>query len=149
LEPLMARSCTICASALASTINGLLAEGRSARSVAAEMGLSSRALQRHAANHGDRTVAPSVPESAVPESAADPLDELVAALRVRALAGNPADTREYRLALAAQSAARHATAPRRSLVDEPEWAALRTRLLSALQPFPEAAQAVADALEAS
>lgn len=136
----MARSCTICTRSDAAAINALLAEGRSARSLAAEIGLSPRALQRHATHHGGRTV------PTVPESAADPLDELVAALRVRALAGNPADTREYRLALAAQSAARHATAARRSLVDEPEWTALRTRLLAALEPFPEARQAVADAL---
>lgn len=137
----MARTCSICSRSDAPTINRLLGEGRSARSVAGEMGLSHRALQRHhAANHGGRTVA------GVPESAADPLDELVSALRVRALAGNPADTREYRLALAAQSAARHATAARRSLADEPEWATLRTRLLHALEPFPDARLAVAAAL---
>lgn len=137
----MARSCTICTRSDAAAINGLLAEGRSARSVAAEIGLPPRALQRHAANHHTTREA-----AGVPESAADPLDELVAALRVRALAGNPADTREYRLALAAQSAARHATAARRSLADEPEWTTLRTRLLAILEPYPEVRQILADAL---
>lgn len=68
------------------------------------------------------------------------------ALRVRALAGNPADTREYRLALAAQLDARHAAPPTRALASEPEWIALRAAILAALAPFADARQAVADAI---
>jgi hypothetical protein len=82
----------------------------------------------------------------VPDSAGDPLDELVKALRVRALAGNPADTREYRLALSAQSDLRHATPPQRDLATEPEWIELRARMLAALEPFAEARLAIVAAL---
>jgi len=136
----MGAACSVCALPLAGAINELLRSGRPARSIAAEFGLSYDALTRHARNHVAKRPA------AVPVSAGDPLDELVTALRVRALAGNPSDTREYRLALAAQSDARHAIQPQRDLATEPEWRELRTILLRALEAFPEARQAVADAL---
>jgi hypothetical protein len=126
----------------------MLRAGRSARSVAAELQLSHAALLRHARNHLRRDAPLPIPitgdNGAVLD---DPLDELVAALRLRALAGNPSDTREYRLALAAQVAARHATAPTQAVADTAEWIALRTLLLQALDPFPAARLAVATAIE--
>jgi len=136
----MGRSCSICALPLAGAMDELLRSGRSARAVAAEFEVSYDALTRHARSHGRR------PSVALPEPTGDPLDELVAALRVRALAGHPADTREYRLALAAQADARHAMPPQRDLASEPEWMALRLRLLDALEPFKKARQAVVAAL---
>src|SRR5689334_5572780 len=104
----VARSCSICIRHDAGSINELLNEGRSARSVAAELGLSEDALQRHAQRHtGKATSAPvsrnllttavvSNPPPAAPSD--DPLDELVEALRAQALAGNPAIVHQYRLA---------------------------------------------------
>ena len=137
----MGVACTVCALPLAGSINDLLRSGRPARSIAADFGISYDALTRHARNHvAKRAVAP------VPESAGDPLDELVTALRVRALAGNPSDTREYRLALAAQSDVRHAIPPQRDLASEPEWVELRTAMLDALEPFPKARLAIVAAL---
>jgi hypothetical protein len=146
----MARSCSICSRSDAGAINALLGEGRSARSVAVERGLSEDAVQRHAHRHvvAQRMAPPPARRRARLETADDPLDELVAALRVRALAGSPSDTREYRLSLAAQADGRHATPSVRDLASEPEWIALRTSMLAALEPFPEARQAVADALGA-
>jgi hypothetical protein len=96
--------------------------------VAAEFGISYDALTRHHRNHvAKRAPAP------VPASAGDPLDELVTALRLRALAGSPSDTREYRLALAAQSDVRHAAPPQRDLAGEPEWIAeARLAIVAAL-----------------
>lgn len=135
----MGKPCTVCVLPLAGAINELLRSGRPARSIAAEFTLSYDALTRHARNHVAR---PAI----VPPSTGDPLDELISALRVRALAGNPSDTREYRLALAAQADARHATPPRRDLASEPEWITLRSALMVALDPFPDARQAVADAI---
>ena len=143
----MARACSICSRSDAGTINELLREGRSARSVAAELVLSHRALLRHARNHVGTPPAAGSGDDRPPAANGDPLDELVTALRVRALAGNPSDTREYRLALAAQSDIRHAAPPARDLTSEPEWIELRTRLLTALEPFDGARLAVADALE--
>jgi hypothetical protein len=137
----MGVACTVCALPTAGAIAELLRSGRSARAVAAEFGLSYDAVTRHARNHVAKR-----PPADVPTAAGDPLDELVKALRVRALAGNPADTREYRLALAAQSDAKHAAPPRRDLAAEPEWIELRTRMLAALAPFPEARLAIVAAL---
>jgi hypothetical protein len=111
--------------------------------VAGEFQISYDALTRHHRNHARRQVVPAIPEATVD----DPLDELVAALRVRALAGHPSDTREDRLDLAAQADVRHAAPPRTDLAAEPEWQVLRSRLLAALEPYPEARLAAAAVLE--
>lgn len=171
----MARRCTVCSRPDAGIVNALLTEGRSARSVALERGLSEDAMQRHAMRHLRRPVEQALarerqgtrhdlePREEVSRSpahrsrervaaavgGADPLDELVDALREQALAGNPAIVHQYRLSLAAQADARHAIPPLRTLASEPEWVALRTRLLEALEPYPEATAAVVRALGAS
>lgn len=139
----MGLTCSICRLPIAGAIDELLRAGRPARAVAAEFELSYDALTRHARNHLARRVS-TVPTSPVD---GDPLDELVKALRVRALAGNPSDTREYRLALAAQSDAKHAAPPTRDLAQEPEWIDLRSKMLKALEPFPEARLAIAEAIK--
>lgn len=155
----MARYCSICRRTDAGAINALLQEGRSARSVASEFDLSEDAVQRHARNHAQRVMAAPVGVPAVftagssssqlSDSTADPLDELVAALRLRALAGDPGVAHEYRLALGAQNDVRHAAPPSRDLAAEPDWLALRTTILRALEAFPAARVAVADALAAN
>ncbi|MCC6856590.1 MAG: hypothetical protein IT189_11095 [Microbacteriaceae bacterium] len=78
--------------------------------------------------------------------AGHPLDELVDALRPHALTGDPQVAHQYRLALAAQADARHATPSTRVLATEPEWLELRARLMAALEPFPDATRAVIKAL---
>jgi hypothetical protein len=138
----MSRRCSICACEAAGTINGLLQDGRSIRSVATEFAVSEDALGRHASRHLTRSEAPI----ATADNGADPLDELVQTLRARALAGDPAVVREYRLALAAQQATRHATAPQQAISSSREWIELRTAILRALEPFPEARLAVGEAL---
>ena len=140
----MGLPCTVCRLPLAGAIDELLRSGRPARAIAGEFTISYDALTRHARNHLSKRV-----PSPATESTGDPLDELVAALRVRALAGNPSDTREYRLALAAQADVRHAAPPARDLDTAPEWIALRTAVLRALEPFVDARLAVADALSAA
>jgi hypothetical protein len=77
---------------------------------------------------------------------ADPLAELVTMLRDKARTGDPAIVREYRLSLAALSARQAALTPEMRYVDTDEWSGLRTRILDALGPFPDARQAVADAI---
>lgn len=139
----MAR-CSICSRSDAGTINALLGDGRSARSVAAELGLSDDAVQRHAQKHLKRVHSgASAPK---PAPLGDPLDELVDALRQQALAGNPAIVHQYRLALAAQADVKHAAPPTRDLASEPEWIALRAVLLRALEPYPSARLAIAVAI---
>ena len=138
----MGRRCSVCSLQSAGAINDLLRSGRSATSVARAFGLSDDSVGRH------RHHVPKAPEP-VPEATGDPLDELVVALRTRALAGNPSDTREYRLALLAQTAARQSTAPVHDLAGTPEWIRLRTAMLAALEPFPAARIAIAEALAAA
>jgi hypothetical protein len=138
----MARPCSICVRADAPELNELLQSGRSARSVAAAFSLSEDALGRHARGHLNRPVASASP----PPTGVAPLDELIDALRVRALAGNPSDTREYRLALATQQAERAGAVATHDLVNDPEWITLRSLVLAALAPFPAARIAVADAI---
>jgi hypothetical protein len=145
----MARACTICARPDAGAINALLAEGRSARGIAVERGISEDALQRHAKAHAARRAEAPRERRAAPEApatTADPIDELVDALRGEALAGNPAIVHQYRLALQAQAELRNGAAPQRDLATEPEWLALRGRILDALVPYPDARIAVATAL---
>ena len=140
----MSRVCTVCASPSAGAIDELLRSGRPAQAVATEFAVGQRSMQRHAKAHLNRTIAIAAGDNG--HVSGDPLDELVIALRTRALAGNPVVAREYRLALSAQAAAQHAAAPTRHLASEPEWIALRSRLLVALEPFPEARRAAVDAL---
>ena len=145
----MARACSVCSRPDAGAINALLADGRSARSVALELGLSEDAVQRHAQRHTGRGGPATRPHPAAPATVAtgDPLDELVDALRTQALAGNPALVHQYRLALSAQADVRHAAPPVRDLATEPEWIAVRTAILRALEPFPDARLAVAAAVD--
>jgi len=145
----MSRRCSVCSRPDAGAIAALLAEGRSVLGVARELGVSEDALQRHAARHLPPRRAAARPAPPRDPTGGDPLDELVAALREQALAGHPAIVHQYRLALAAQADGRHQAPPRRALEDEPEWRALRERLLAALSPHPEALAAVLDALGAS
>lgn len=139
----MGRNCTVCVSASAGAVNEALRAGRPAAALAAEFGLGERAVLRHATAHLARYTDP--PADATDGS--DPIAELVATLRRKALAGDPAIVREYRLALAAQTAARNGAAPPADLSATPEWAKLRGAVLAALEPFPEARQAVAEAVD--
>lgn len=139
--------CSICSRPDAGAINALLVEGRSARSIAVELGLSEDAVQRHAHRHVAHGAETSRRRDT--PAAADPLDELVDALRAQALAGSPAIVHQYRLALAAQADVKHAVPPTRNLAAEPEWIALRTTMLTALAGYPEARLAIADTLAAA
>jgi hypothetical protein len=54
--------------------------------------------------------------------------------------------REYRLTLEGLAKSENAQAPQVDLTATSEWRRLRTAVLDALGPFPEARQAVADAI---
>jgi hypothetical protein len=119
----MARPCSVCRHPAAGSIAEALAEGRSAAAIAAEHGLSDDAVLRHKAHLARRATA-----IVTAPASGDPLDELVSALRRRALAGDdPSTAREYRLALSAQTATRNATAPAVDLSTTADWLRLRDR----------------------
>jgi hypothetical protein len=131
--------CKVCLDERVQDVDAALAAGRSAHSLAVEFGLPPESMKRHARSHARRFDAP------VNRPGTDPLVELTTALRTPALGGDTAAAREYRLALhavAAQSAER----PAYNVLIDPEWIALRTAILRALEPYPEARQAVADAI---
>jgi hypothetical protein len=142
----MSRSCTVCGHSSASAIDALLQEDGSTRKVAATYGLSYAATLRHARNHVARGQ-PSAPQPTGDPSASavDPLDELVAALRTRALTGDPSTAREYRLALATQTASK-AVAPEYDVLGDVQWTTLRGLLLRALEPYAEARLAISEAI---
>jgi hypothetical protein len=136
----MARPCSVCTHSSITAIDALLADGRSARAVARDFGLSYDAVVRHARNHRKA----NVPTEDAP--GLDPLADLVAMLRARAFSSsNPAAAREYRLALAAQAAQRSA-APAYQVLEDPEFIRVRDIILAATAPYPEVHGAIADAL---
>ena len=144
----MPRQCSVCVRRDVGKINGQLTSGRSARSVALEFGILEDTVQRHAAKgHIGRIQA--IPLAKVAKAPMDPLDELVTTLRQAALesgARNPAMVHQYRLALIAKEAAEHSAPDTRDLASEPEWIDLRSKMLAALEPYPAARIAVAEAL---
>ena len=138
----MSQRCSICQDSRVADINNLLADGQSARAIGKALGLGHDSINRHRA-HLNTTL----PAGLVPSSGGDPLAELVESMRPRALTGeNPGERREYRLALTQLSQKSSERPPYNVLVD-PEWLRLRGILLDALKPYPEARQAVADALD--
>jgi hypothetical protein len=133
----LGRNCSICSQSSAATINAELRSGRSARSVAIEFGLGEDSMERH------RRHLPSEAESNVTPTGADPLDEMVNALRPRMLDGHPSLTREYRLAIADRAAAGRAAVPAVDLATTADWIRLRDAMLEALRPWPDARRAIA------
>jgi hypothetical protein len=142
----MPPTCSICTRGDVAAINGLLLDGRSARSVAIDLGLKSTAVQRHVRMKHHTIV--TIPAKAVAKPTEDPIDELVNVLRNKALnnSNDAAMVHQYRLALAAQKEAKSATGLVRDLATEPEWLTLRARMLKALEPYPDARVAIAEAL---
>ena len=98
--------CTVCRHPERGRIDARIAGGESASAIAAEFGLNKMSVSRHLRNH--------MAEAGSPASSA--LDELVDALRVRALGGDVGAAREYRLSLQALEASRAATRPASDLL---------------------------------
>jgi hypothetical protein len=142
----MGRQCSVCSLSQLGVIDAALRERRSAASLAVEFGLSTDTVQRHARLHLGFP-SPPVVGPVRHGVVTDPLDELVKALRAKALAGDTGSAREYRLVLLAQERRSAAAAPQVDLAATSEWLDLRTALLAALEPFPEARIAVSEALE--
>jgi hypothetical protein len=138
--------CSICTRGDVAAVNGLLLDGRSALSVARDLGLSEDAVQRH--KKGGHAKIVTIPVKVVAKPTEDPIDELVTVLRNKALnnSNDAAMVHQYRLALAAQKETKSAVGQVRELGTDPEWLALAAKILAALDPFPEARLAVSVAL---
>ena len=140
----MARPCSICSLTARGAIDDLLRSGRSVASVAADFEVSYQSLARHARSH----VVRSLPDDPGPDTVLDPLVELVASLRRRALGGSDVAAREYRLALLSLEARQASAAPEVDLTEHPDWIRLQRVQMAALARYPEARQAVANAIGA-
>jgi hypothetical protein len=158
----MARTCTICRHAKRHEIDRALVEGVSALQLAEQYKLARSSMQRHEAKH----LVEKMAKAANSREARDVVEavKLVEVARdmlakLQRLANNAEDNKDIRGAVAAIGKIpdflrilgeiegrlqAHGTV---NIAVAPEWSALRAAILSALQPFPDAAVAVSLALE--
>ena len=155
----MPRKCTVCAHPEREAIDAALVAGDSYRRIAAQFALSATSLRRHKKNHLPEALARA--QDAHEVAQADDLLAQVRELQERALAILTKAERsgELRVALTAIREARGCIELLGKLAGElqqegtvnivlaPEWLALRTTILAALAPHPDARLAVARALE--
>jgi len=154
----MGRQCTVCAHADLEEINRLLLCSDSYRDIARQFGLSKDALARHKESHIPELLLKS--QDAKETLQADNLlDQIVyyesEARRFKGLAESQGD---LELALKAVDRALKCLdlfAKARGIISDqpqvnilvlPEWIALRTAIIQSLRPYPEALEAVRDAL---
>lgn len=154
----MARQCSICTHPGREEIDSALVAGASLRDIAGRYRVSKSALERHKANHLPERLLKA--EGAREAAQAEDLLDQVKGLRNKTYgillqaekAGN------LRIALSAIKEARACLELLAKLIGElderpqinvlltPEWVQVRTQVLYALSPYPEARQAVAEAL---
>ena len=157
----MPRRCSICQHPQHADIDAALVAGGSYREVARDYSASEAALFRHKQEHIPALLAKA--EDAAMVASADTLLEQVRTLQRRAL--GILDTAEHagdlRAATAAIREARECIMLLAKLMGElderaqvniltlsPDWLAVRSRLLAALEPFHDARLAVSEALDA-
>ena len=154
----MPRRCTICDHEQREAIDQELVRGASLRDIAGRYRVSKSALERHKANHLPATLAKAkqAQEVARADSLINEMRELQQiTMRILDEAGKSGD---HLVALRAVGEARRNlellgkllgeldTRPQFNILLSPQWITIRAVLLNALQPFPEARQAVAKAL---
>jgi hypothetical protein len=156
---LMPRHCIICDHPERDKIDGFLLKGDSFRVIAGQFSLSSSSLQRHKGEHLNGTLAKAKEVQEVAH--ADNLLDQVRDLQKKALSilSKAEAAKDYRAATGAIREARGCLELLAKLLGElneeqtinvliaPEWLTLRTVILEALQPYPDARISVARALE--
>jgi hypothetical protein len=155
----MPRTCTVCTHDEAHAINVDLIHRESYRTISDRYGLSQTALKRHGRDHIPKLLVEA--RQAVEVAEADDLLGEVRDLQARTLAILEAteETDEHRLALAAIREARGnlellarllgelSEAPTVNIHLHPEWVEIRTAIVVALEPHPEARESVLRALD--
>jgi hypothetical protein len=151
----MPRRCTVCGHVEREHIDSALVAGTSLRDIAGQHGVSKSALERHKADHLPADLAKA--REAQEAARADDLLSQVRSLQARTLAILEAAevSGENRTALAAIGEARRNLEllgrlagelderPVVNVLISAEWVAIRTVLLEALSPYPQASTAVA------
>lgn len=154
----MARSCSICRHADRDAIDRALVEGQPYRDIAGLYDLSKSAVERHGRSHLPATLTNAAEAEEV--ARADSLLAQLRALQERALGilAKAEGSGDFRTALLAIREARGClelfarlagelqTGTDLRVVVAPEWIHLRGQVLDSLKGFPEARQAVAEAL---
>jgi hypothetical protein len=153
--------CTVCRHRKRGEIERGLVDGLSVRAVASQYGLTSSAVQRHRVEHLPRKLASAKAESEREDgrSLVDRIEELHRETRNildSAVSGRSKDNTvalkaiarlEKQLELEGRLLGELREAPAVALIVSPEWIALRTAILGALDAYPDARQAVALAIE--
>jgi hypothetical protein len=154
----MPRSCTICEHTDRDAIEDAFIAGAPKRRIASQYGVSERAVRYHLREH--LPVLLALARDAERASRADSLLDRIEALQSRTLAVLEAteETHDHRVALAAIREARGNLeligevtkeldrTPTLNLHLNPEWMELRTVIVGALEPHPDARGAVLRAL---
>lgn len=154
----MPRRCTVCDHETRTSIETALISGAPLRDIAGRHDVSKSALERHKAGHLPAHLAKA--KEAREVARADGLLSQVRQLQERAMSILTAceEAGELRTALAAIREARNNLellarlvgeldeAPRVNILVSAEWLAVRSALLGALVPYPEARAAAANAL---
>lgn len=157
----MGRTCTVCAHKDVDEINRLLLCSDSYRDIARQFGLSKDALARHKESHIPDLLSKSEDIKEVVNadnllaqlqeartSALDLLDKAIEAGNTKVYGPPSSYLSEIRqqIKLWAELEGRLASQPQVNITLNAEWISLRSTIIQALQPFPEARRAVIDAL---
>lgn len=154
----MPRTCTICGHPERAAIDDALVSGAPLRNIAERFRVSTTALFRHRSDHLPRTLLQA--RQAEEAASADNLLAQLQALQAKALdlLRKAEAAGDYRTALAGVREARGCLEllaeltqqldrrPTLTLLLAPEWLTVRSALMTALWPYPEARAAVAAAL---
>ncbi|NBJ15083.1 MAG: hypothetical protein FNP40_05840 [Dehalobacter sp. 4CP] len=157
----MARTCTVCSHPEKEEIDRLLVRGDSIAGIARDFAVSEDALKRHFDNHVPKTLAasPSAKEITDADKLLSEIEEVKnRALRLLDKAENAQDTRVYGppsqylkefreyVRLMAELSGKLAAQPQITIINNPQWVELRTLIIGALEPYPEAREAVIHAI---
>ena len=157
----MGRQCTVCAHKDLEEINKLLLCSDSYRDLARQFGLSKDALARHKESHIPTELLKSndIQEIAKADVLLVQLEEIrEKTLSLLDKAEKAADTRVYgapvaylrevreQIKLLAELEGRLASQPQITIINNPQWIVLRTQIIGALEPYPEAREAVIHAI---
>jgi len=157
----MPRTCTVCNHRDVHEIDKLLLSGESYRSIAKQFEASESAVYRHKERHIPEALLKAddikdVVEAnnsvatlqKVREKAFELLDKAIEAADTKVYGAPSNYLREIReqIKLWAELEGRLATQPQINILVNPEWVELRTTIIKALEPYPEAREAVVHAI---
>jgi hypothetical protein len=158
----MGRTCTVCSHKDVDEINRLLLSGTSFRDIAGQFDLSKTALARHKESHIPELLSKSEDIKEVVNadnllaqlqdartSALDLLDKAIEAGNTKVYGPPSSYLSEIRqqIKLWAELEGRLASQPQVNITLNAEWIELRAVIVSALRPYPEALEAVRNAIK--